>query len=157
MILLIPLLSGKTWFKKFLDNFIYVIINNFCYPYLNASHDFLSVFRRHKYNCYPSLNFPNIRYFEIIYYIIPRWCIFVKVFFDWYCFIYITLSFVFNTIVVTKITIPYWFAIKFPSFSNWKRFWISLIILSFSFFSLKIFFINLKRSHKSLIINYFYL
>ena len=107
------------------------------------------------------MNFPYAIFFEIIYDIFRVWSNFIKIFFNWQCFISITITFIFNIIITPKITYCYWLLIIFFFFmfkkvsyiSNYsvsialififqsKKFLISRIslflIALFSFFSLK--------------------
>ena len=74
---------------------------------------FISVFRKAKVNYYCYFkNFPCIRFFEIIY-VFQVWFNYLKVFFDWYNFISITITFMFDIIVVMIITYSEWFVIIF--------------------------------------------
>ena len=59
------------------------------------------------------IDFPCIRFFEIIYYIFQVWLNFIKIFFDWLCVISITITLIFNIIVAPKIATPHWFVITF--------------------------------------------
>ena len=107
------------------------------------------------------MNFPYAIFFEIIYDIFRVWSNFIKIFFNWQCFISITITFIFNIIITPKITYCYWLLIiffffmfkKVSNISNYsvsialififqsKKFFISRIslflIALFSFFSLK--------------------
>ena len=109
------------------------------------------IIRRNKINFYCELNFPRVRFFEIICVIFYVWSNFIKIFFSKQYFIFITVIFVLNIIITQTITNSYWFIIFFSSLCL-KRFLISLSILSlitlFSFF-------NLKRFLTSLIVFFF--
>ena len=93
------------------------------------------------------MNFPSIRFLKIIYNIFYLWTNFIKISFKWFCFISISIAFIFNIISAPKVTYYCWFIIinffclkKFPNISNY----FSLITL-FSLFSLKKFLISLKE------------
>ena len=71
-----------------------IIISSWLYfKCLNVFHQYFS---RHKVNSHCLMNFPCSRCSEIIDIITYVWPNLFKAFFDWYAFIFITLSFVFN-------------------------------------------------------------
>ena len=74
----------------------------------------INIFRENKINCYFLLNFPCLRFLRINYDVFQVRLNFTKIFFDWQGIISITITaFIFNVIVVPKITYSYWFEIKF--------------------------------------------
>ena len=128
------MISIKKWFKKLFDNYISSIINHDFHVITLWMHYvlFISVFRRNKINCYCWLNFPCVRFFEIIYDKFHVWFNFIKVFFDLQGFISITITSLFNIIVAIKITYSFWFIIIFLLFK--KTFSISNYSVSWFFF-----------------------
>ena len=67
------------------------------------------------------MNFSYIRFLGIISNVFKTWFNFIKVFFDWQGFIFITIIYMFNIIFVPKIACSYWFvtiSFQLETFSN---------------------------------------
>ena len=141
------------WFKKIFNNFTCCIINRDFYVIAYWMHYtlFISILRSHKANCYCQLNFPCVRFFEINYWIFPVRVNFIKVFFDWKCFICLTITFILNIVFAIKTSHYYWFKIIFffwfkKVFKISKYFIFSCFACLYSFNYVVINYLCLKRS-----------
>ena len=67
------------------------------------------------------MNFPCVRLFVIIYKVFYTWSNFIQILFYWQYFIFITVTFVFNIIIVPKIIYSYCFIIAFFFFFILKK------------------------------------
>ena len=127
---------------------------------------FIITFRRNKLIAIVNWVFPSIKLFKIIYDVFYVCSNFIKVFFNWWCSVSITVTLIFDIIVTPNIFFFYWFVIiffklrKVPNISYYAIFdclifffqskkisYISKCIVIYFFF----FFCNLERCLTSLI------
>ena len=159
------LISKKKWFKRssITYNFICFSINHDVYAITLWIHYtlFINVFSKNKVSCYCQLNFSRIKIFKIIYDVSQIWSNFIKIFFNWQCFISISVTFLFNIICAPKITYSYWLMIifffllkKFPNLPNYSVFDCCIFLfqsekISFIFnYFVIYFFFSLRRAAK---------
>ena len=91
------------------------------------------------------MNFQFTLGFMIIYYVTQIWSILIKISFNWQCFVCISITLMFNIIVIKNIPNSYWFIIVFFWFKRVLKSLntLSLMSLSFFFSNLKSFLISL--------------
>ena len=113
-------ISFKKLSKRLFSNFICFIINNDFYVASLWMHYalFNSVFGRNKVNCYCYLNFPCVRYFEIIYDTFQVCLNPMKVFFDWKGFNVVAITLILNIVVDIGTIYFHWFVIIFFLFTK---------------------------------------
>ena len=112
------LISRKNWLKLWLYQsqvINHVVINHeLCVITLWMHYTlFIITFRRNKLIAIVNWVFPSIKLFKIIYDVFYVCSNFIKVFFNWWCSVSITVTLIFDIIVTPNIFFFYWFVIIF--------------------------------------------